>query len=1055
MGSNGALIICDGFRFLTIFVVLQLSRAMSHSGRFGFLLFMKAIVFPTLLHAGEVHTTDISLDGAYVLTGGSDGAVSVYKYADFMSFDMSKTCSLTPTKTIKLDSTVTVGRFCPTDSTMAVGTIHGSIYLVGENTLDCIFPLSKWNVAQSTDKVNIDHSSEAPNDKSPKINQDTEKLTLHGLEKTPEITNSTDKTEKSPPRKPSHPSISTPNILDVAWSPDGRLIAWISAFEVHIHDRSKNTYQTLISSKPNSSPRSIAFDPTSSFFVCLGDDTVIDIYRYHYKDDMYQFKHFTTNSRMANAVPNIVDYRRISWSPDGEYVSVPTASKGQTSLVSLISRSSQWSTKVSLVGHDTCCEVVCFNPTIYAWDGGEKSDPPPAEQPIVPNAQPTNNDSQDNNSDQDRPHYVYNIVATAGSDMTLSIWNTIKEKPLLLLKDIAKKPISDLVWHPNGRSLLQSSMDGHVTLYNFEEHELGNSAEETIKNQLLEFSKKVIHPFEYSQPVEGTKKPPPPVIIDQRNATEQNLKPDQEPESITEEIPTTENKSKKEKQVPEDEDIRPVILEPSTSTDASQHSFSNDSPIIKRSKPTSREPAKLPKQKVSTKDGKKRIQPMLISLTNGSSSTTPLSPNGHDMWNSNTPSLPMEYEKPSYAVADSVSRKRPKNDDSTKKKRELEPIKFIGSQLQNPNTAFAAIRLAVPKVRLSFQIEQNSSAFLDVKNGSGNESTPTRITYLRNDRQLWTDFIPRYILLATKGTNFWATATADGEIYTYLLESGKRIFPPIVLGSAISFLESHEQFLLAITSVGELYVWDLNEKKIVLHSPQSIKALLDLSSKYEEDGLSKSENITMCSVTSKGIPLITLSSGSGYLFNKDLGVWHIVTESWWAFGSHYWDSLAQNRNQPDSAKQEESIIALLEQKTNEEILRKSRTGRGKFMNKISKNMIMKEGFENLENSISINHLENRMLASELLGEKDDFHAFFLTYVRRISELGLKAQLLGICSELYGPEDMKLNGWKPTICEWDKRALLKELVLTCAKYRNVQRILVHYAEKIGVVAEMYG
>lgn len=1019
---------------------------------------MKAIVFPTLLHAGEVHTADISLDGARVLTGGSDGAVSVYKYADFRAFDMSKPCSLTPAKTVKLDSTVTVGRFCPTDADIiAVGTINGSVYLVGENTLVCIFPLSKWNVVQPTNTGEVKADNASPNDK-PVLAKAPEELTLSGLEKTPEIATLTDKSEKSPPAKPSHTSISTPNILDVAWSPDGRLVAWISAFEVHIHDRSKNTYQTLITSKPNSSPRSIAFDPTSSFFVCLGDDTVIDIYRYHYKNDMYQFKHFTTNSRMANAVPNIVNYRRISWSPDGEYVSVPTASKGQTSLVSLISRSSQWSAKVSLVGHDTCCEVVRFNPTIYAWDGGDsKTGIPPVEKPLEPNAEPTNDDSNDNNAEDARPHFVYNIVATAGSDMTLSVWNTIKEKPLLLLKDIATKPISDLVWHPNGQSLLQSSMDGHITLYNFEDHELGNPASETINNQLLEFSKKIIHPFEYTQPVEGaTKKPPPPVIIDQKNATEQNLKPDQEAESVADAAPLTEHETKKEKQVPEDEDIRPVVLEPSTGTDTSQHSFLNEAPIIKRPKLTSQEPAKLSKQKVSTKDGKKRIQPMLISLTNGSSNTTPLSSNGHDMWNnSNTPSLPMEYEKPSYVVADSVSRKRPKNDDSTKKKRELEPIKFIGSQLQNPNTAFAAIRLAVPKVRLSFQIEQNESAFLDVKNGSGNESTPTRLTYVRNDRQLWTDFIPRYVLLATKGTNFWATATADGEIYTYVLESGKRIFPPIVLGSAISFLESHEQFLLAITSVGELYVWDLNEKRIVLHSPQSVKALLDLSSKYEEDVLSKSENITMCSVTSKGIPLITMSSGSGYLFNKDLGVWHIVTESWWAFGSHYWGSLAYNRTLSDSAKQEESIIALLEQKTNEEILRKSRTGRGKFMNKISKNMIMKEGFENLENSISINHLENRMLASELLGEKDDFHAFFLTYVRRISELGLQAQLLGICSELYGPEDMKLNGWKPEICEWDKRALLKELVLTCAKYRNVQRILVHYAEKIGVVSEMYG
>ena len=52
---------------------------------------------------------------------------------------------------------------------------------------------------------------------------------------------------------------------------------------------------------------------------------------------------------------------------------------------------------------------------------------------------------------------------------------------------------------------------------------------------------------------------------------------------------------------------------------------------------------------------------------------------------------------------------------------------------------------------------------------------------------------------------------------------------------------------------------------------------------------------------------------------------------------------------------EQSIIELLEHKTNEEILEKTRTGRGKYFNKISKNMLMKEGFESLENTISISH----------------------------------------------------------------------------------------------------
>ena len=41
----------------------------------------------------------------------------------------------------------------------------------------------------------------------------------------------------------------------------------------------------------------------------------------------------------------------------------------------------------------------------------------------------------------------------------------------------------------------------------------------------------------------------------------------------------------------------------------------------------------------------------------------------------------------------------------TKLKREMEPVKFIGSVILNPNTSFSKIRLATPKVRL-FPIEK-------------------------------------------------------------------------------------------------------------------------------------------------------------------------------------------------------------------------------------------------------------------------------------------------------------------------------------------------------------
>lgn len=79
----------------------------------------------------------------------------------------------------------------------------------------------------------------------------------------------------------------------------------------------------------------------------------------------------------------------------------------------------------------------------------------------------------------------------------------------------------------------------------------------------------------------------------------------------------------------------------------------------------------------------------------------------------NTTKSTMEFEKPSYSVSEEFYKqnKRPRTEETTgsnnnkKLKREMEPVKFIGSVILNPNTSFSKIRLATPKVRL-FPIEK-------------------------------------------------------------------------------------------------------------------------------------------------------------------------------------------------------------------------------------------------------------------------------------------------------------------------------------------------------------
>lgn len=987
---------------------------------------MKILVLPQTLHDGEVHTVDINSSNDLVATGGKDLTIFIWKYLEFSnitSFDREGLAHIVPAHNIKIyNSTVKTIKWSPANEHVFIsGDMNGQIYVsnIQDNTNRLVYP---W-----------------PAIKEKQI-----------------------------------------SVIDGSWSPDGRLFAWCTSDGmVHIFDVSKDTYQGLTANKNDGKvtiQRSIAFDPTNNYFVTVGDDTFVNVYQYHFDSNgNYQFKILSKISKLMNnsaTVTSGINYRRVSWSCDGEYFSVPNASKQLSALISLLSRSLGWGNKISLVGHEMACEVVKFAPKIFQ-----------ANDPDIP--LPT------------EEHHIFHVLASAGSDKTLVLWNTTKDSPIFVLRDAVSKPITDLVWDKSSSRLLFVSLDGHLGLVQFDNNELGFDANSEVVERLKESQKLFIKPFaQKTESENSTSKKSKSLleITDEELAI--NIKDafemkEQKPDQVKEQKETTvdpEDAKKLDSDVTGD--MTPVVLAPgenveeaddilsSAMTDRNKTEVDNTQKVTK-SKPSTKGSTKLQTpqtQKVTTKNGKKRIQPVLISNGQSSIPKSPISTSnatgGSKMNGSKTAKSLIEFEKPSYSVSEELQKenKRQKAQDelgaNKKARRDLEAVKFVGTVVVNPSTTFAKVRLSVPKTRMAFRLTSKISGLsftLDIKNGQGNEAVPSRITYFKNQQQVWCDFIPRYIQLATEGDNFWAVATADGQIITYSHISGMRFLPPIVLGSPLSFLESHSKYLMAVTSLAEIYVWDMEEKKLHMSSPASLAALLDLNNKYQEDVLSKADNITMCSITSKGIPLVTISNGSGYLYNLDMETWHTVSEAWWAFGSHYWDSITDDKmsSEPQTTKvfgkeAESSILGLLEHRTNEEIIRKSRIGRGKYFNKISKNMIMKEGFESLENNISLSHLENRMLCCELLGEKKDFHDFLITYTQRLCELGLKAKLFEICQQLLGSsvEPEENVGDTDKICGYDRKELVKEIILSCAENRDVQRILGHFSKKLGMIENDY-
>ncbi|ODV82725.1 hypothetical protein CANARDRAFT_204561 [[Candida] arabinofermentans NRRL YB-2248] len=570
----------------------------------------------------------------------------------------------------------------------------------------------------------------------------------------------------------------------------------------------------------------------------------------------------------------------------------------------------------------------------------------------------------------------YYILATASADSTVAIWNTSAGAPLIIATEISSSPIQDMCWSTDGRLLFITTTAGELLIGVFGENELGSVVPQDDQSLRLKDHERMAS--------ENLSKE---LLI--RKQWLERLK------SVN---------GSKEKSAKIDE-LKPNIKSVEDATMSSKKRPSSATEFDAPSSSVSREI--VTKFNKMVKKGKEKEEVP---------STLPL-----------------------------------------KKKRELEPIEFVGSVVLNPQMSFSNIRISTTKVRINIkqQLPGDESTYLEIKNGNGHESQPTRIALIKkvseeSRRECFVDFIPMKAHLATGCSRFWAISTSTGQVIVYTA-SGKRLLPPVILGSPLSFLEIKNQYLMAVTSIGELFVWDLDEKKS-LFRPTSLYPLLQPVFKSntkdnvtESNGvvfvngdlLTRSENLTMCSITSQGLPIVTLSNGNGYLFNYNMETWTLISDSWWAFGSQYWDS-----TKTSGSVENGSVLNLLEAHTNEEIIRK---GKGRFLNKISKVMLMKEGYQNLETIISLNHLENKIMIYNYLDDSKNFKMFLIMYVKKLGELNFKNRLIEVFQELF----VAMDG---SICGIKKKELLKELILNCSKFREVQRILIQFGESVGLIED---
>lgn len=171
------------------------------------------------------------------------------------------------------------------------------------------------------------------------------------------------------------------------------------------------------------------------------------------------------------------------------------------------------------------------------------------------------------------------ILATGGQDRTLAVWSTALTKPLVVAADIVESSITDICWMPSGEALFLSSLDGSITCVVFEPGELGEVVGADVNDsQLLRYG--------------GDRE----LAIFAESTNQLQLEQLGAPTKPLADVAAT-----VVRKVVADVPVAPVI---------------DTTPVMK--------PEKLRQSVKITKDGKKRVAPMLLSTYSAPRVATPL-----------------------------------------------------------------------------------------------------------------------------------------------------------------------------------------------------------------------------------------------------------------------------------------------------------------------------------------------------------------------------------------------------------------------------------------------
>ncbi|GMM36512.1 Hir1 protein [Saccharomycopsis crataegensis] len=713
------------------------------------------------------------------------------------------------------------------------------------------------------------------------------------------------------------------DVQDIAWAPDSSILVTVGLDRSIIVWNGSTFERIKRFDIHNSHVKGVVFDPANKYFATASDDRSVIVFRYH-KGTASNEMTFTIEAQITKPFkgsPLTSYFRRLSWSPDGQHIAVPNATNGPVTSVAIVNRG-DWNSEVSLIGHSAPCEVTSFSPRLYKL--------------------PNNSTSNENKSNLKKNEKLCSVVATAGQDKVLAIWETSANTPILVANDICTKTISDLVWTPDGRTLFISSLDGTITSLFFDADELGiEIPTEENDSYLYRYGgdrETIIFPESVDQ-----------LKLEERAGVTKKSQLENKMESLMQ------NREENEPQK-----IAPIVASKSIQPEPSK--ITKPVTILK--------PKKKFKQVVQiTKSGKKRIAPTLMTTSAPMSTTKTL------VSQSTSSKLSKQindakknllstgfYKIPRNGVATLVSGVRDRNieihdterstdgnngvtggnDTNTasnisgsgiinadkikisrsgksaeakkskkmtgKERREIDYPSFLNNMINGSIQEMASINhesnnprnhstLVVLSGIYNYTGDSESKFTLHIQNNyefddtddvsNDFENLPTRIV-CTSDRKhkMFENFLPFPVVnsLGIEECRMWVLTTENGSIF-FLSFYGRMAYPRIDLGSNVCVLRNYKNYLLCITANGLMYMWNLEtftkicDKVSLAPIINKTRTCIDKKPTDDQgDEFNFNRSVVTCELNAKGTPIILTTDGKKIGWSKKMWCWMDLEE---------------------------------------------------------------------------------------------------------------------------------------------------------------------------------